>query len=49
VYAPPGKEFICFEPMTGPTDALNSGQGLRVLEPGERHRARFTVMSSKEA
>jgi aldose 1-epimerase len=49
VYAPPGKEFICFEPMTGPTDALNSGHGLRVLEPGERHRARFTVMSSKEA
>ncbi|MFZ0388713.1 MAG: aldose 1-epimerase [Solirubrobacteraceae bacterium] len=49
VYAPPGKEFICFEPMTAPTDALNSGEGLRVLEPGQRHRARFTVMLSKEA
>jgi aldose 1-epimerase len=49
VYAPPGKEFICFEPMTAPTDALNSGNGLRVLEPGQRHRARFTVMLSEEA
>jgi aldose 1-epimerase len=46
VYAPPGKEFICFEPMTAPTNALNSGEGLRVLEPGQRHRARFTVMLS---
>ncbi len=44
VYAPPSKEFICFEPMTAATDALNSGEGLRVLEPGQRHRARFTVM-----
>jgi aldose 1-epimerase len=47
VYAPPGKDFICFEPMTAPTDALNSGEGLRVLEPGQRHRARFTVMLSR--
>ena len=46
VYAPPGKDFICFEPMTAPTDALNSGEGLQVLEPGQRHRARFTVMLS---
>ena len=23
VYAPPGREFICFEPMTGPTNAFN--------------------------
>ena len=49
VYAPPGKEFICFEPMTAPTDALNSGEALRVLEPGQRHRTRFTVMLSEEA
>jgi aldose 1-epimerase len=48
VYAPPGKDFICFEPMTAPTDALNSGKGLRVLEPGQRHRARFTVMLATE-
>jgi len=49
VYAPPGKQFICFEPMTAPTDALNSGEGLRVLEAGQRHRTRFTVMLSQEA
>ena len=49
VYAPPGHDFICFEPMTAPTDALNSGEGLRVLEPGQRHRTRFTVMLSEEA
>jgi aldose 1-epimerase len=48
VYAPPGKQFICFEPMTAATDALNSGEGLLVLEPGQRHRARFTV-ALKEA
>jgi aldose 1-epimerase len=43
VYAPPGQDFICFEPMTAPTDALNSGEGLIELAPGERHRTRFTV------
>lgn len=48
VYAPPGHDFICFEPMTAPTDALNSGEGLRVLEPGQRHRTRFTVMLTEE-
>lgn len=43
VYAPPGQDFICFEPMTAPTDALNSGEGLTVIEPGERYRASFAV------
>jgi len=43
VYAPLGKDFICFEPMTAPTNALNSGDGLRILAPGERHRATFTI------
>jgi aldose 1-epimerase len=23
VYAPAGRDFICFEPMTGPTNAFN--------------------------
>jgi len=27
VYAPAGGDFICFEPMTAPTDALVSGDG----------------------
>ena len=43
VYAPPGHDFICFEPMTAPADALNSGTGLRVLDPGEDYTASFTV------
>ena len=43
VYAPPGHDYICLEPMTAPTDALNSGQGLTVLAPGQSHRATFTI------
>jgi aldose 1-epimerase len=30
VFAPPGGEYVCFEPMTAPTDALVSGRGLRL-------------------
>ena len=26
IYAPPGKEFICFEPMSAITDAFNLAQ-----------------------
>ena len=43
VYAPEGKDFICFEPMTAPANALRSGEGLSVLEPGNTHRAVFSV------
>jgi galactose mutarotase-like enzyme len=43
VYAPPGHDYICFEPMTAPTDALNSGEGLTVIDPGESYRACFTI------
>ncbi len=45
VYAPPGGDFICFEPMTAPADALRSGDGLTVLAPGDSYRAEveFTV------
>jgi galactose mutarotase-like enzyme len=43
VFAPPDSEFICFEPMTAPANALRSGMGLRVLEAGERYSARFSV------
>ena len=43
VFAPRPGEFICFEPMTAPTNALRSGAGLRVLSPGEEHRARFAI------
>jgi galactose mutarotase-like enzyme len=43
VFAPPAKQFICFEPMTAPANALRSGAGLRLLQPGERHHAAFSV------
>jgi galactose mutarotase-like enzyme len=43
VFAPAEQEFISFEPMTATSDALNSGDGLRVLAPGAEHRAEFAV------
>jgi galactose mutarotase-like enzyme len=43
VFAPARGQFICFEPMTAPANALRSGEGLRLLAAGERFVARFTV------
>jgi aldose 1-epimerase len=43
VFAPAGGQFICFEPMTAPANALRSGDGLRLLAPGERFAASFAV------
>jgi aldose 1-epimerase len=43
VYSPPGAEFICFEPMTAPTNALRSGRDLPVVEPGESFTAAWTI------
>jgi aldose 1-epimerase len=43
VYAPRAGQFICFEPMTAPANALRSGVGLRMLEPGERYSATFVL------
>jgi aldose 1-epimerase len=43
VYSPPGAEFICFEPMTAPTNALRSGKDLPVVEPGQTFTATWTV------
>jgi len=43
VFAPRDSQFICFEPMTAPANALCSGMGLRLLGAGERHRACFAV------
>jgi aldose 1-epimerase len=43
IYSPAGAQFICFEPMTAPANALRSGRGLRLLSPGERFSAAFAV------
>jgi aldose 1-epimerase len=43
VYTPPGAKFICYEPMTTPTNALRAGQDLRVVEPGQTFTATWTV------
>ncbi len=43
VYSPPGAEFICFEPMTAPTNALRAGADLPVAQPGESFTATWTI------
>jgi galactose mutarotase-like enzyme len=43
IYAPADEDFICFEPMTAPTNALVSGDGLRHVEPGQSFSARFSI------
>ena len=43
VYAPATQNLIAFEPMTAPTNALISGDGLTFVEPGARFRAVFGI------
>ncbi len=43
VFAPAGESFICFEPMSAPTNALVSGEGLRRVAPGESFHAAFRI------
>jgi aldose 1-epimerase len=43
VFAPPAADLICFEPMTAPTNALVSGDGLRSVPPGESFQATFRI------
>jgi aldose 1-epimerase len=43
VFAPAGAQFICFEPMTAPTNALRSGAGLRRILPGDAFTAAFSI------
>jgi galactose mutarotase-like enzyme len=42
VFAPPGTEFVCLEPMTGPTAALAAGT-TPLVAPGEAFTATFTI------
>ena len=51
VYAPAGRGFVCFEPMTGITNAFNAAQagwyqGLQSVAPGATWRETFRVVPS---
>jgi aldose 1-epimerase len=43
VFSPPGEQFICFEPMTAPVNALRTGAGLRRAVPGAPFAASFSI------
>jgi aldose 1-epimerase len=43
VFAPKGQGYVALEPMTAPTNALVSGNGLQLVKPGSRLRATFRV------
>jgi aldose 1-epimerase len=44
VFAPPGSDFVCFEPMTAPTNALVAGgPNLPIVEPGGRYDTAFAI------
>lgn len=42
IFAPPGEDLICFEPMAAPTDALRRG-GYRTAPPGQPATAVFRI------
>ncbi|QLL08049.1 aldose 1-epimerase [Mycobacterium vicinigordonae] len=42
VFAPPGEDLVCFEPMAAPTDALRRA-GYRCARPGEPTVAAFSI------
>jgi aldose 1-epimerase len=42
LFAPPGAEFVCLEPMTVPTAALAAGT-TPLVQPGDTFTARFTI------
>jgi aldose 1-epimerase len=43
VYAPLGHDYLAFEPMTAPANALISGDHLRLVQPGDTFSAKFRV------
>ncbi len=43
VFAPKDKDFIALEPMTAPTNALISGEGLRLVVPDAAFRTLFRI------
>ena len=49
IFAPKDKEFIAIEPMTAPTNALRSGNELRVTAADEEFSASFRIAVSHHA
>lgn len=43
IFAPRGKNYIAFEPMTAPTSALTTGRGLCLVPADESFRASFRI------
>jgi aldose 1-epimerase len=46
LFAPASGQFICFEPMTAPANALRSGDGLRLVAPRKSFVAGFALVVS---
>ncbi len=47
VYSPQGAQFVCYEPMTAPVNALITGERLHWVAPGERFEAVFTISAER--
>jgi aldose 1-epimerase len=44
IFAPPGQEYVCIEPMSAPVNALaGPARALPLVRPGERHTASFRI------
>lgn len=48
LWAPAGEDFVAWEPMTAPTNALVTGEGLRFVPPGGSFTARFLVTVGRD-
>lgn len=48
VYIPQDAQFFCVEPVSHPTNAINSGAGMTIVAPGERisGMVRFALIRS---
>lgn len=46
VYAPAGQSFICFEPMTAPTNAFNTPGSYKTIAPGTTWRESYWIKTS---
>lgn len=46
VYAPAGQSFICFEPMTAPTNAFNTPGSYKTIAPGGTWRESYWIKTS---